>query len=181
MNTLDLQSRRNRTILIWVMTLAINGLVILAFYLPQPEFLQKIDFSMLPAVNAVLNSLTFVFLLSALVAIKQKKIQLHRNLIFAAFTSTGLFLVTYLLYHFSTPSTPYGGEGFIKAVYLFILLTHILLAAAIVPLALFTISRGLRMDVARHRKIARITMPIWLYVALSGVIVYFMISPYYSA
>ena len=176
---MEATSNRNRTLLIWVMTLAINGLVVLAFYMPQPEFLQGKDFSVLPAVNAVLNSLTFLFLLFSLIAIKQKKIQLHRNLVFAAFSSTALFLLTYLLYHFSTPSTPYGGEGIMKGIYLFILLTHILLAAAIVPLALFTISRGLNMDVKRHRKIARWTMPLWLYVSLTGVIVYLMISPYY--
>jgi putative membrane protein len=176
---MEATSRRNRTILIWVLTLAINGLVVVSFVMPQPEFLQKMDFSMLPAVNAVLNSLTFLFLLFSLIAIKQKKIQLHRNLIFAAFSTTGIFLVTYLLYHMSTPSTPYGGEGVLKAIYLFILLTHILLAAIIVPLALFTISRGLNMDVERHRKIAKWTMPLWLYVSLTGVIVYLMISPYY--
>jgi putative membrane protein len=176
---MEAKSRQKRTLLIWVMTLAINGLVVLAFYLPQPEFLTKSDFSMLPAVNACLNSFTFLALLGALIAIKKKNIPLHRKFIFAAFTSTALFLVTYLLYHFSTESTPFGGEGIVKGIYLFILLTHILLAAAIVPLALFTISRGLSMDVPRHRKIARITMPIWLYVSLTGVVVYLMISPYY--
>lgn len=173
-------AKKNYTPLIIILTIAIIALVALAYFLPTLEFLKKYDLSVLPLVNAILNSITFIALLGALIAIKNKKITVHRNLIFTALTSTGLFLVTYLAYHFSAPSTKYGGTGILKGIYLFILLTHIVLAAAIVPLALISVARGLNMQVEKHRKIARWTMPIWLYVSLTGVIVYIMISPYYK-
>ena len=90
------------------------------------------------------------------------------------------FLVLYVLYHMTSESTAYGGDGPVKYVYYFILITHILLSVGVVPLVLFTFSRGLRSDFPRHRKLAKITFPIWLYVAVTGVIVYLMISPYYK-
>lgn len=173
-------AKRNYTPIIIILTIAIIALVALAYFLPTLEFLKQYDLSVLPLVNAILNSITFVALLGALIAIKNKKITLHRNLIFTALTSTGLFLVTYLAYHFSAPTTKYGGTGIMKGIYFFILLTHIVLAAAIVPLALISVARGLNMQVERHRKIARWTMPLWLYVSVTGVIVYIMISPYYK-
>ncbi len=179
MNT-ELVAKRNYTPLIITLSIVIILLVGLAYFLPDLDFLKKQDLSFLPLINAILNSITFIALSIALMAIKKKNISLHRNMIFTALTSTGLFLVTYLAYHFGAPSTKYGGTGPLKAVYLFILLTHIVLAAAIVPLALISVARGLNMQVEKHRKIARWTMPIWLYVSLTGVIVYIMISPYYK-
>ncbi|MBK1439328.1 DUF420 domain-containing protein [Parapedobacter sp. ISTM3] len=164
---------------VWGLTIGINSLIALAFFLPNMEKLRHYDFSYLPKVNAVLNSLTFIALLLSLLAIKNKKITLHRNLVFLAFGFTSIFLVTYLVYHFSTPSAQYGGEGIIRYIYFFVLITHIVLAALIVPLALISIGRGLNMEVTTHRRIARWTMPIWLYVSLTGVVVYFMIAPYY--
>jgi putative membrane protein len=130
--------------------------------------------------NAIFNSFTFVFLLAALYFIKQKNITLHKRFIFAAFTSTTFFLLSYVTYHYLTESTSYGGEGPLKYIYFFILITHILLAIVIVPLALITVTRGLNMQVEKHRKIARWTMPLWLYVSLTGVLVYLMIAPYYA-
>ncbi|SEL30655.1 DUF420 domain-containing protein [Parapedobacter koreensis] len=173
-------SGKNYRPLIWTLTLAINGLIALAFFLPNIEILKQYDFSFLPKLNAILNSLTFISLIVALVAVKQKNIKRHRNFVLLALFWTSLFLVSYLLYHFSTPSTSFGGQGITKVIYLFILLTHIVLAAIIVPLALISIGRGLNMEVSKHKKIVRWTMPIWLYVSLTGVIVYLMISPYYS-
>ena len=179
MNT-PIAAKRNYTPIIIILTIAIIALVALAYCLPTLEFLKQYDLSVLPLINAILNSLTFTSLVIALVAIKKKNITLHRNMIFTALTTTGLFLVTYLAYHFSAPSTKYGGTGILKGIYLFILLTHIVLAAVIVPLALISVARGLNMQVERHRKIARWTMPLWLYVSLTGVLVYIMISPYYK-
>jgi putative membrane protein len=179
MNT-PLAAKRNYTPIIVILTIAIIALVSLAYCLPTLEFLKKYDLSILPLVNAILNSATFILLSLALIAIRKKNITLHRNMIFAALTTTGLFLVTYLAYHFSAPSTKYGGTGIMKGIYLFILLTHIVLAAVIVPLALISVARGLNMQVEKHRKIARWTMPLWLYVSLTGVLVYIMISPYYK-
>jgi putative membrane protein len=177
--TLARQETQNYKPLIWTLTIAINSLIAIAFFLPDIEFLKKYNFSFLPLLNAILNSLTFISLVIALIAIKQKNSKRHKNFVLIALFWTGLFLVSYLLYHFSTPSTKFGGQGVIKYIYYFILLTHIFLAAIVVPLALVSIGRGLNMEIANHKKIARWTMPIWLYVSLTGVIVYFMIAPYY--
>nr|WP_294862291.1 DUF420 domain-containing protein [uncultured Fluviicola sp.] len=174
------QPTRNYKPLIWILTLGINGLIILAFFLPNKETFKTWDFSFLPLLNAILNGATFVLLLAALSAIRQKNIKRHRNFIFAAFLCTSVFLLSYLLYHFTTPSTKFGGEGVIKYIYFFILISHILLAIMTVPLALLSIGRGLNMEIPFHKKITRWTMPIWLYVSLTGVIVYLLIAPYYN-
>jgi putative membrane protein len=165
----------------WVvfLTLAINGLIAVVFFLDAGDRTVGFDVHMLPRINAILNSMTTVFLVAALVAIKQRNIRLHQRLIYGAFTTTGLFLVTYLTYHSLSESTRYGGEGLLRNVYYFILLTHIVLAAVIVPLALVTFFRGINNRVAEHRAIAKWTMPLWLYVSVTGVLVYLMISPYY--
>ena len=165
----------------WVvfLTLAINGLIAVVFFLDGGGTKVGFDVHVLPLINAVLNSMTTVFLVAALVAIKQHNVRLHQRLIYGAFTTTGLFLVTYLTYHSLSESTRYGGEGVLRGVYYFILLTHIVLAAVIVPLALVTFFRGINNRVAEHRAIAKWTMPLWLYVSVTGVVVYLMISPYY--
>ncbi|GAB7387458.1 DUF420 domain-containing protein [Bacillaceae bacterium] len=170
---------RNYTPLVVGLSVAINAIVAVLFFMPKYEGAAHLDLTFLPMLNAIFNSFTFVFLLAALFAIKQKNIVLHRRFIIAAFTTTALFLVSYLIYHSLAESTPYGGEGPLRYIYYFILITHIVLAAAIVPLALTTVARGLNMQVEKHRKVARWTMPLWLYVSLSGVLVYLMISPYY--
>ncbi|SEW27816.1 putative membrane protein [Chitinophaga sp. YR573] len=171
---------RNYKPLVWTLTLGINGLIIFAFFLPNKENFKGYDFSFLTLLNAIFNGATFIFLLLALYAIKQKNIKRHRNFIFSAFLCTSMFLLSYLLYHFTTPSTKYGGDGILKYIYYFILITHIILAIITVPLALISIGRGLNMEVALHKKITRWAMPIWLYVSITGVIVYLLISPYYK-
>ena len=170
---------KNYKPLIWALTLGINGLIIFAFFLPNKQNFKEYNFSLLPLLNAILNGSTFLFLLAALYAIKQKNITRHRNFIFMAFLCTSVFLLSYLLYHFTTPSTKFGGTGPIKYIYYFTLITHIILAIITVPLALISIGRGLNMEVALHKKITRWAMPIWLYVSSTGVIVYLLISPYY--
>lgn len=171
---------RNYKPLIWTLAVTINGLIICAFFLPGKEHFKSYDFSLLPLLNAVMNAATFVFLLLALFAIWKKNIKRHRNFILSAFLCTSVFLLSYLLYHFTTPSTKFGGEGVIKYIYYFILVSHIILAVITVPLALISIGRGLNMEVTLHKKITRWAMPIWLYVSLTGVIVYLLISPYYK-
>lgn len=136
-------------------------------------------FSFLPLLNATINGTTFLILIAAFIAIKNKNIVLHKRLMWTALTLSVIFLLSYVLYHATTPSTSYGGEGTIKYVYFFILLTHILLSAIVVPLVLLTLVRALAEKFDQHRKIAKITLPIWLYVTLTGVLVYLMISPYY--
>jgi len=171
--------QKNYKYLIWVLTIAINGLIALAFWLPKITVLSGHDFSKLPLLNAILNGLTFCSLIMALYAIRRKKIPLHRTFVFLAFLFTSLFLFSYLLYHFSTPSTKYGGGGVLRAIYFLILVTHVFLAALIVPIALLTMAFGLNNKIDRHRKVARWAMPIWLYVSSTGVIVFLLISPYY--
>ncbi|MGI8313781.1 DUF420 domain-containing protein [Halobacillus mangrovi] len=165
----------------WVvgLSIAINAIVVALLFIPKFEPQTGFDVTILPLLNAVLNSFTFVFLLAALYMILKKNVKWHKRFIFAAFTTTALFLVSYLTYHSMASSTSYGGEGILQTIYYFILITHIVLAAVIVPLALLTLARGLTMKVEKHRKIARWTMPLWLYVSLTGVLVYLMISPYY--
>jgi putative membrane protein len=172
---------RNYRPLIIALTVIIYGGVALASYIPGVEQLRQFDLSNLPKLNAFVNSLNFVALIGALLAIKKKNLQLHKRFIYTAIGLTSVFLVSYLTYHLGSESTRYGGEGFLKGVYYFILITHIILAAAIVPIALTAIARGLNMEVERHRKIARWAMPIWLYVSMTGVIVYLMIAPYYGS
>src|SRR5699024_4397985 len=118
-------------------------------------------------------------LIRALIAIKQKNIVVHKRLILTALSATFLFLITYLTYYAMAGSTSYCRTGIFKSVYYFILTTHIVLAAAVLPLSLITLGRGLNMAVEKHKKIARWTMPIWLYVSFTGTVVYLLIRPYY--
>lgn len=165
----------------WIVgiTVLLNSVIVLIFFLPKYDGFAHLDLTFLPALNAVFNSFTTLFLLGALLFIKQKNITMHRRFIFAAFTSTFLFLLTYVFYHMNAESTHFGGEGAIRFIYYFVLITHIVLAVPTVFLALYTTVFGYKMQVEKHRKIARFTMPIWLYVSITGVLVYIMISPYY--
>lgn len=133
----------------------------------------------LPPIYATINGLTAVLLLAALWAIKNKKIALHEKLMKTAILCSVLFLLMYIAYHMTSDSTRFGGEGTIRYLYYFILITHIILSVVVIPFVLITYVRALAKRFDMHKKIARITFPIWLYVAVTGVIVYFMISPYY--
>lgn len=170
--------KRNYKPIIIILTIVINGLVVLLAGLPGVENFTAFEVSILPFINATLNTFTFFFLLFALFAIIKGNVERHKRFIYAAFITTTLFLVTYVAHHFLAVSTPYGGNfaGF----YYFILITHIILAAIIVPLALTSVARAWNMEHERHKKIARWTMPIWLYVSFTGVLVYIMIMPYYN-
>jgi putative membrane protein len=129
----------------------------------------------LATVNAVLNAGSATGLLLGFLAIKKKRVSLHRALMSTSFVLSSMFLVTYLVHHARVGSVKFEGSGALRALYLAILLPHVLLAAAIVPLALTTLYRGLIRDVPRHRAIARWTLPLWLYVSVSGVLLYFML------
>ncbi len=138
------------------------------------------DFSFLPPIYAAINGITAVLLIMAVVAIKNNKRLLHERLMKGCIGLSALFLTLYIAYHITSESTSFGGEGNIKYVYFFILITHILLSIAVIPLVLFTFVRALSEQFDKHKKLAKITFPIWLYVAVTGVVVYFMISPYYQ-
>lgn len=138
------------------------------------------DLSFLPPIYASFNGITAILLVVAVWAIKNKKRSLHENIMKTCIGLSASFLVMYILYHMTSDPTPFGGEGTIKYVYYFILISHILLSVIITPLVLFTFSRALSGSFERHRALAKFTFPIWLYVAVTGVIVYLMISPYYA-
>ncbi len=135
--------------------------------------------SFLPPIYATINGITALVLVSAVVAIKKGNKQLHQRLMTLAIALSLVFLVMYVAYHMTSDSTKFGGEGFIRLVYFFLLLSHILLSIAVIPLVLITYVRALAAKFDQHKKIAKITFPIWLYVAVTGVIVYIMIAPYY--
>jgi putative membrane protein len=134
----------------------------------------------LPPIYATINGLTALILIIAVIAIKNKNIVLHKNLMTTAIGCSVVFLVLYIAYHMTSDSTKFGGEGLIKYVYYFILITHIILSVIIIPFVLITYVRAISNNIERHKKIAKITFPMWLYVAVTGVIVYAMISPYYA-
>lgn len=135
--------------------------------------------SFLPPIYASVNGLTAIILVLAVVAIKKGNRKLHETLMKICIGLSLLFLTMYIAYHMTSDSTSFGGEGAIKIVYLIILISHIILSIAIIPLVLFTYVRALSEQFDKHKKLAKITFPIWLYVAVTGVVVYLMISPYY--
>lgn len=135
--------------------------------------------SFLPPIYASLNGLTALLLISAVIAIKNGNRKRHELLMTSAIACSVVFLIMYVAYHMSSDATKFGGEGWIRYVYFFVLITHILLSIIIIPLVLFTYVRALSQSFDRHKKLAQITFPLWLYVAITGVIVYLMIAPYY--
>ena len=134
-----------------------------------------ITISDLPTVNATLNTISTVLLTIGFLMIRRRKIIAHRNCMIAAFVVSGLFLTSYLIYHYHAGSTPFEGSGWIRSVYFAVLIPHIILAASILPLALITLYFALRKRFTKHRRIARWTLPIWLYVSVTGIIVYWML------
>ena len=142
---------------------------------PRPAGMEgSMDVSALPTVNAILNAITTVLLVVAYLFIRRKKIELHKKTMLTAFGTSAMFLVTYVIYHwFKSGPAQYAGEW--QTFYLFILFTHIVLAAVILPMAMVTLYRGWTMNVRKHRKIARITLPLWLYVSVTGILVYVML------
>lgn len=166
--------------LVWGISAFVVVAVAFMMLFPQALVLGNFDVSVLPAFHALINGTCFVLLLGGLWAIRRRDFALHQKFMLSTFALSGLFLVSYIVYHTHAPATKFGGEGSVRAIYFFFLITHIILAAAIMPLALFTIVRSARGQFAQHRKVAKWTLPIWLYVTATGVIVYLMIRPYYA-
>ncbi|WP_456437810.1 DUF420 domain-containing protein [Psychroserpens sp.] len=167
----------------WIVFLAIVIPLVVAILsrLKLQDFGVEVEpLTFLPPIYAAINGLTAIVLILAFIAIKKKNIILHQSLMTTAIWSSVIFLIMYVAYHMTSDSTKFGGEGTIKYVYYFILLTHILLSIVIIPFVLITYVRAITNNIERHKKIAKITFPLWLYVAITGVIVYLMISPYYT-
>lgn len=161
---------------IWLLSIVIPLSVAVLFTVKIPG-VQRLGF--LPPIYATINGMTAILLIVAVFQIRKGNRKMHERLMKTAIIFSVLFLVMYVAYHMTSDSTPYGGEGYVKYVYYFILLTHILLSIIVIPFVLITYVRAISGQFYKHRKIARITYPLWLYVAVTGVIVYLMISPYY--
>ena len=162
---------------IWIKIISVAIPVVVAIL-----FGVRVDYELpifLPPIYSSLNALTAVLLVLALVAIKSKKIKLHQRLMQTCIALSLFFLVMYIAYHMTTDPTTFGGEGYVKSLYFFILISHIILSIALIPLVLISYVRAFQEEFPAHRKISKITFPIWLYVAVTGVVVYLMISPYY--
>ncbi|HZX74985.1 MAG TPA: DUF420 domain-containing protein [Cyclobacteriaceae bacterium] len=169
-------SKEPYKILIIILSILIPIVVAVLFQVK----IEGYDFSFLPPIYATINGITAILLTTAVVAIKNGKRILHERLMQTCVGLSASFLLMYVIYHMTSDSTSYGGEGIIRYVYFFILITHIALSVVITPLVLFTLSRALAGNFARHKALAKFTFPIWLYVAVTGVVVYLMISPYYK-
>ena len=165
---------------ILIVSIAIPVAVAALFLVKLKDFgINVTPLTFLPPIYATINAVTAIVLISAVLAIKNGKRKIHENLMKTAIALSLAFLVMYIAYHMTTDSTAFGGSGAIKYVYFFILLSHIILSIATIPLVLITYVRALAEKFDQHKKIAKITFPIWLYVAVTGVVVYLMIAPYY--
>ncbi|KIA96100.1 hypothetical protein OA93_17480 [Flavobacterium sp. KMS] len=174
----SLEKKYNKYIIL--VSIVIPVVVAILFGVKLKDFGYNVEpLSFLPPIYATINGITALVLIIAVMAIKKGNRKLHERLMTMAIALSLAFLVMYIAYHMTSDSTKFGGEGAIRYVYFFILISHILLSIAIVPLVLITYVRAIANTFDKHRKIARITYPLWLYVAITGVIVYLMISPYY--
>jgi putative membrane protein len=166
--------------LIIVLSVAIPVVVAILFSFKLKDFGINVEpLSFLPPIYAAINGFTAVLLVAGVLAIKNGKRRLHEIFMQTAIACSVIFLVMYVAYHMTSDSTPFGGVGAIRYVYFFILISHILLSIAVIPLVLFTYVKALAERFDKHKKLAKITFPIWLYVAVTGVVVYVMIAPYY--
>lgn len=172
--------KKYNTLIVFVSVL-IPIVVAILFTVKLKDFCFEVEpLSFLPPIYATINGITAVVLVAAVLAIKKGNRKVHERLMTFAIALSLAFLVMYVAYHMTSDSTKFGGEGWIKFVYFFILISHILLSIAVIPLVLFTYVRALASKFDQHKKLAKITFPIWLYVAVTGVVVYLMIAPYYT-
>ena len=155
--------------------------VALLMIFPDELFInsESIDFSSLPFFHAILNGCTAILLITGFFWIKNKNAKAHKISMLTAFILSSIFLISYVVSKLTNAPTPYGGEGMIRYIYFFILISHILLSVPVLPLALFSIYRGLTGEVNKHKKIVKWTFPVWIYVAITGVLVYIFMTPYY--
>ena len=180
MNNMDIEKEKKYNKWIVVLSIVIPVAVAALFGINLRELGFDVEpLTFLPPIYAAINGLTAVLLISAFIAIKNKNLVLHKNLMTTAIFCSVLFLVMYVAYHMTSDSTKFTGEGLIRYVYFFILVSHIALSIIVIPFVLVTYLRAITNNIEKHKKIAKITFPLWLYVAVTGVIVYIMISPYY--
>ena len=174
----SLEKKYNKLII--AVSVLIPIVVAILFWVKLKDFGYNVEpLTFLPPIYATTNAFTAVLLIAAVIAIKNGNRKVHERLMTSAIALSIAFLVMYVAYHMTADSTKFGGTGSIRYVYFFILITHIVLSIVIIPMVLITYVRALGKNFDKHKKIARVTFPIWLYVAISGVVVYLMISPYY--
>lgn len=178
MNSLSANNKHERTINIISIAIPIVVAILLNPRIPKVELGNWT--TVLPHLNGVLNSATALFLIVGFYFIKQRNIAMHRLMMSIAFVMGSIFLVSYVLYHLSNESTPFGGQGIVRPIYYFLLISHIVLSIGVVWFVLKAIYFALSGQIERHKKIVKWAFPIWLYVSITGVIVYLMISPYYN-
>jgi len=169
-------SNKKYKVWIWILSIVIPLTVVILFSVKIPG-VERMAF--LPPIYATINGLTAILLVVAVFQIKKGNRKIHERIMKLCIVLSALFLVMYVTYHMTSDSTSYGGVGVLRYVYFFILISHILLSIGVIPFVLITFVRALNGNFEKHKKIAKITFPIWLYVAITGVIVYLMISPYY--
>ena len=174
MNTISKNDKKLKQA-IWAVSIVIPIAVAILFTVK----IEGLDLGFLPLIYASLNALTAIGLIVAIVAIKRKNRKLHQRVIQVCLIFSILFLLLYVLYHMTSDTTPYGGEGILKMIYFFLLISHILLSMVVIPIVLFAYLFAWQGDFVRHKKWTKFAFPLWLYVAVTGVLVYVMISPYY--
>lgn len=174
-------SERTLSWIVWILTAVVCGLVVVLVTWRQLLVVDGLDVSRLPAFHALLNGTCAVLLVMGVTFVMKGRIGLHRSCMVGAFALSALFLISYVVYHSQSPGASFGGEGWLRPVYFFILISHIALAPVVLPLALYTVVRAFRAEWDRHRQIARWTFPVWLYVAVTGVLVYLFMRPWYGS
>ena len=166
-----------------IITLSIIIPIVVALLMIFPDVFhidsESIDFSSLPFFHAILNGSTAVLLFTGFILIKNKKTNLHKISMLSAFVLSSVFLLSYVTSKLTNAPVPFGGEGLIRYIYFFILISHIILSVLVLPLALFSIYRGMTGEIEKHKSIVKYTFPVWMYVAITGVLVYILMSPYY--
>ena len=166
-----------------IITLSIIIPIVVALLMIFPDVFhiesESIDFSSLPFFHAILNGSTSVLLFTGFILIKNKKTNLHKISMLSAFVLSSVFLLSYVTSKLTNAPVPFGGEGLIRYIYFFILISHIILSVLVLPLALFSIYRGMTGEIEKHKSIVKYTFPVWMYVAITGVLVYILMSPYY--
>ena len=174
-------NERTLAVVVYGLSAVVCALVFVLVGSPQLLVIDGLDVSPLPAFHAALNGTTAVLLSIGYLLIRSGSVAWHRRLMVGAFAISCVFLISYVIYHSQAPESQYGGVGWIRPVYFTILVSHIALASVVLPLALYAVARALRGEFPRHRRVARWTLPLWLYVSVTGVIVYLMMAPYYSS
>ena len=174
MNTISKNDKKLKQA-IWAVSIVIPIAVAILFTVK----IEGLDLGFLPPIYASLNALTAIGLIVAIIAIKRQNRKLHQRVIQVCLIFSILFLLLYVLYHMTSDTTPYGGEGLLKMIYFFLLISHILLSMVVIPIVLFAYLFAWQGDFERHKKWTKFAFPLWLYVAVTGVLVYVMISPYY--